>query len=326
MPGFCLQGWVWAFHKKHHAHRSSPASCGKRRGRARGGDWYFLYQHWQGISGSLFLHTDAEPSHHAQPDPVQEVAVDDVVAVGPGSLDTYEGLELEVSPNSQRERALLDQSWHTAAAEETVKVLVKDIVTPILIEMILGSGDEHEIDVDNPTETAIEDAVDSLPDVAADLAKHDIQAAAIGFINDFKKNLAGIQAKVFAAISRKLVSSGFLTAADLEDSLIRLEQAETIIELLNWGLVTVDVSRSEYDNTAYHTADLWTANVLRPKVTLSPNPATVNDIQNIATLTAQVQANPIPQLPVPVEHLGDRREPGRTSFLDPYARRPYRIQ
>jgi hypothetical protein len=243
----------------------------------------------KGLQGNFGYQPVTNPPVLLAADPFQEVAVYDVVAIGPGATDTFKEIEDTVSGGNDPVRLAMDKAWRAANSKTYLKVAVKDIVIPTCMELIMGSGEAKTAAADSATETAVEGAVESLPDVTAALASRDIKGAITAFFSDVSKDKAGIKKVLFAALARKLVSSGIISPDGFQIGLTRLTQALSIIGTINKAFLGADLSRAVLDNTIYNTADVWKANVLQPKATLLPNPATVNNFQNIAILTAQLQ-------------------------------------
>ncbi|HTQ10242.1 MAG TPA: hypothetical protein VMI31_09245 [Fimbriimonadaceae bacterium] len=249
---------------------------------------HFFTSILNGLQGKFDYIPVTSPPILLKADSTQEVAQYEVVAIGPGLNDTFTGAEALVG-TTQAERNGLDQEWTPAMVRLYYTVIWRDIVKPTLEELIEGAGEAALQNLASASDETIETAAEGLPDVAAAVGQRDIKTAVTALINDVQQNTDGIKAKVIAALAQNLVSTGILSAANFQKAVQLILDAPSIIKIVNKGLFLADLAQASYDNTAYNTADVWTADVLKPKGTLTPNPATVNDIQNIAVLTAQLQ-------------------------------------
>ncbi len=242
-----------------------------------------------GLQGKFAYLPFINPPILLAPDPVQKVAVYDVVAIGPGSTDTIPAIEKAVAPDSTASQAEYDKEWRAALLASRLKVLFDDILEPLLIEMVAGKVEENLLPEDTALEGALTTASHSAPGFDAALEAGDLKGAATAIMNAIEHNSNGVRAQFISALSQKLVSSGKLDAASFQLALQNASKAIAIIGAIDKGIALVDITQAFHDNRIYNDADLWTADVLKPIVTIIPQTASVDTNDPLVHLSVAIR-------------------------------------
>jgi hypothetical protein len=242
---------------------------------------------FNGLRGKFsFLSEESEPII-LPPDGASPVTVYDVVVIGPGINDTIAGVAAEVAPGDPAEQVSLAIEWNTAETVTITKSIALDVILPLGFYLALEGGESEEA-ISSPELTAnVESLISSLKDVTAAIASRNLKLATQTFFKDIIQS-PDLKASLVHIITTFLVENG-VPSGPLNKALERLASAATVMGDINAGFLSVDIGRLFRDSTSYDQADEWVATALLPKITLSPNPATVNDIQNIAILSVQIQ-------------------------------------
>jgi hypothetical protein len=248
---------------------------------------------FQGLEGKFAYLPLTNAPVVLQPDPVQKIAVFDVVVVGPGSTDTIAAVESTVALNDAAARAEYDKDWRAALLHSQLKCLLKDVIQPLLIEFVLSSAEAGEVEADDALEEALEPIAESAPGFLASLATGNLKDAGTALMTAIEENIAGVRSKVIAALAKEFVSSGKITPAKFQTSvstaLTKASSCFAVFTAINKGIVVADITQAFHDNTSYNNADSWVADVLQPVITLTPQKSYVDTNDPLVHLAVKVQ-------------------------------------
>ena len=206
----------------------------------------------------------------------------EIVVVGPAFQTDGDLTNFPVFPGFTSFRA----EWQSAITVLNWEEFLLDIAIPVIASVPLGPKFKP-FGVDPGPILDIVNAVANVPDLVTQINNGRLKDAT----NTVLQNTADAGA-VREAILKALWTSTFSAGTFEEQFEIaekELQEFFFVQSILDGILQLIDSSVVFKDSDSQNAAEAWTASVLQAKATLSPSPATVNTVQNIAILTAGVQ-------------------------------------
>lgn len=216
------------------------------------------------------------------------VTVYELVVVGTGLTNNAASVAKDVAPKDPATQAQIASQWVAASTKLYMETFVKDVVIPVAIWLTLDAKIGSSAPESAELEASIEKLTGTLSNVGTALAARNLRLAASTFFKDLTTTPSAKTALI-EVLKNYAIGKGIFSPGSFESLASRLEAADTAMVVINTCFLSVDLTRLFQDSTIYNLADDWVATVLQPKITLSPNPSTVNEFQNIAILSTTVQ-------------------------------------